>query len=156
MRVRVKSDAVRVRVRMRVRVRVKSDAVRVRVRARARSPCAAQGEWHPAHTAILCEAPPYVQHYDAALGKRGGLRANLVPPAPRARSHCRFRNRGTDHLREYGVQWMNASKKRQCDRALPSILFIFFSENITSTLACHLASAVALTSFSSHILNVLL
>ena len=46
--------------------------------------------------------------------------AAAAPPAPRVRSHCRFRNRGTDYVRESGMKWMNASTKRQCDRALPS------------------------------------
>jgi hypothetical protein len=46
--------------------------------------------------------------------------AGAAPPAPRVRSHCRFRNRGTDYVREYGMKWMSFSTKRQCDRALPA------------------------------------
>jgi hypothetical protein len=37
---------------------------------------------------------------------------------PRVRSHCRFRNRGTDYLGESGMKWMSGCTKRQCDRAL--------------------------------------
>jgi hypothetical protein len=37
----------------------------------------------------------------------------------RVRSHCRFRNRGTEYVREYGMKRMNGGTKRQCDRALP-------------------------------------
>jgi hypothetical protein len=41
-----------------------------------------------------------------------------VHGATRVRSHCRFRNRGTDYLSESGIEWMSGSTKRQCDRAL--------------------------------------
>jgi hypothetical protein len=41
-------------------------------------------------------------------------------PSPRVRSRRRFRNRGTDSLRESSVKWMSGSTKRQCDRASPS------------------------------------
>jgi hypothetical protein len=37
---------------------------------------------------------------------------------PRVRSHCRFRNRGTDYISESGMKWMSGGAKRQCDRAL--------------------------------------
>ena len=37
---------------------------------------------------------------------------------PRVRSHCRFRNRGTEYVSEYGIKWTRGSLKRQCDRAL--------------------------------------
>jgi hypothetical protein len=37
---------------------------------------------------------------------------------PRVRSHCRFRNRGTEYVGDSGITWMSASTKRQCDRAL--------------------------------------
>jgi hypothetical protein len=40
--------------------------------------------------------------------------------SPRVRSHCRFRNRSTEYVRESGVEWMSGSTKRQCDRALRS------------------------------------
>ena len=33
----------------------------------------------------------------------------------RGRSHCRFRNRGTEYFSESGVKWMSGSTKRQCD-----------------------------------------
>ena len=33
----------------------------------------------------------------------------------RARRHCRFRNRGTDSLRESGIKWVSGSTKRRCD-----------------------------------------
>jgi hypothetical protein len=35
----------------------------------------------------------------------------------RVRSHCRFRNRSTEYVSEYGMKWMGGSTKRQCDRA---------------------------------------
>jgi hypothetical protein len=38
----------------------------------------------------------------------------------RVRSHCCFRKRGTEYVREYDVQWMSGSTERQCDRALDS------------------------------------
>jgi hypothetical protein len=37
---------------------------------------------------------------------------------PRVRSHCRFRNRGAEYVRESGIKWMRGSTRRQCDRAL--------------------------------------
>ena len=53
----------------------------------------------------------------------GCERAELVGVVPhgghhRVRSHCRFRNRVTDSLSEYGMKWMSGSTKRQCDRTL--------------------------------------
>jgi hypothetical protein len=36
----------------------------------------------------------------------------------RVRSHCRFRNRGTEYVRDFGIKWMSSSTKRRCDRAL--------------------------------------
>jgi hypothetical protein len=38
--------------------------------------------------------------------------------APRVRSHCRFRNRGTDYLSTSCMKWMSGNAKRRCDRAL--------------------------------------
>jgi hypothetical protein len=40
-------------------------------------------------------------------------------PPPRVRSHCRFRNRVTEHVSESGIKWMWGLTKRQCDRAPP-------------------------------------
>jgi hypothetical protein len=37
---------------------------------------------------------------------------------PGVRSHCRFRNRGTEYVSEYGIKWISGGAKRQCDRAL--------------------------------------
>jgi hypothetical protein len=37
----------------------------------------------------------------------------------RARSHCRFRNRGTEYVSESSMKWMSGGTKRQCDRTLP-------------------------------------
>jgi hypothetical protein len=37
---------------------------------------------------------------------------------PRVRSHCCFRNRGTEYISESGIKWMSGSTTRQCDRAL--------------------------------------
>jgi hypothetical protein len=39
----------------------------------------------------------------------------------RVRSHCRFRNRGTEYASEYGMKWMSGCTKRQCDRALAGL-----------------------------------
>ena len=36
----------------------------------------------------------------------------------RVRSHCRFRNRGTEYVSEFGIKWLSGGAKRQCDRAL--------------------------------------
>jgi hypothetical protein len=36
----------------------------------------------------------------------------------RARSHCRFRDRGTEYVSEHGMEWMRGSTKRRRDRAL--------------------------------------
>jgi hypothetical protein len=41
-----------------------------------------------------------------------------VDAPPRVRSHCRFRNRGTEYVSKSGVKGMSGSTKRQCDRAL--------------------------------------
>jgi hypothetical protein len=49
----------------------------------------------------------------------GGL---LPRQGPRVRSHCRFRNRGTEYVSESGKKWMQGSTKRQCDRALQGLL----------------------------------
>jgi hypothetical protein len=38
--------------------------------------------------------------------------------APRVRSHCRFRNSGTEYVSDSGVKWMRGGTQRQCDRAL--------------------------------------
>ena len=47
---------------------------------------------------------------------RGGARPGLL----RVRSHCRFRNRGTEYVSEYGIKWMSGSTTRQRDGALRS------------------------------------
>ena len=36
----------------------------------------------------------------------------------RVRSHCRFRNRGTEYVRTFVMEWMGGGTSRQCDRAL--------------------------------------
>ena len=38
--------------------------------------------------------------------------------APGFRSHCRFRNRGTEYVSKSGMKWMSGGAKRQCGRAL--------------------------------------
>ena len=43
--------------------------------------------------------------------------ANSRRRPPRGRSHCHFRNRGTDYVSDSGMKWMSSSTKRQCDRA---------------------------------------
>jgi hypothetical protein len=47
-------------------------------------------------------------------------RAGILKALARVRSHCRFRNRGTEYVSESGVKRMNGSRKRQCERALAS------------------------------------
>ena len=42
---------------------------------------------------------------------------NAAHPA-RVRSHCRFRDRGTEYASEPGVKWRSDGTKRQCGRAL--------------------------------------
>jgi hypothetical protein len=58
----------------------------------------------------------------AADGERAELGASLAlvreHRVPRIRPHCRFRNRGTEFVRDSGVKGMSGSAKRQCDRAL--------------------------------------
>jgi hypothetical protein len=49
-----------------------------------------------------------------------GWRRATAGPAPRIRSQCRFRNRGTDYLSESGIKWTSGSAKGQCDRARPA------------------------------------
>jgi hypothetical protein len=44
------------------------------------------------------------------------IRTRQRPPTC-VRSHCRFRNRGTDYLSEPGMKRMSSGTKRQCDRA---------------------------------------
>ena len=63
----------------------------------------------------LTRATPNQQHYPSVPHRRffGGHAYSR-----RARSHCRFRSRGTDSVNEYGMKWMGASTKRQCGRAL--------------------------------------
>ena len=59
------------------------------------------------------------------LDAHGGLPSAGWPldhGAPRVRSHhCRFRNRGTDSLSEFGIKWMGGSTKRQCGRTLGAL-----------------------------------
>jgi len=52
------------------------------------------------------EPTPFRKRFEATLAEGG-------------RSHCRFRNRGTDFLSESGITRVSGSAKRQCDRALP-------------------------------------
>ena len=47
--------------------------------------------------------------------------ADLGEDSARVRSHCRFRNRGTEYFSYSGIKWMSSSTKRQCDRALDSV-----------------------------------
>ena len=50
-------------------------------------------------------------------GASSRTRAARRRPAPRVRSHCRFRKRGTKYFSESGAKWINGRTKRQCDRA---------------------------------------
>ena len=67
--------------------------------------------------------PGAIEHGSVGFG---GVRTWLsaIEPAARAapaggvRSRCRFRNRGTDSLSEYGMKWMSGGTRRQCDRTL--------------------------------------
>ena len=40
---------------------------------------------------------------------------------PRVRSHCRFRNRGTEYVGNSGVKWMGSNIKRPCNRSSPGV-----------------------------------
>ena len=40
---------------------------------------------------------------------------------PRVRSHCRFRNRGTEYVSESGMKLMSGRTKRQCMRPGPTV-----------------------------------
>jgi hypothetical protein len=42
----------------------------------------------------------------------------VVVDLRRVRSHCRFRNRGTEYVTESGMKWMSGGAKRQCGRVL--------------------------------------
>ena len=84
---------------------------------------------------MLCEAAA------AAGGRRGrgaaGRGRAAGPPAaqPRRRdgghprgdrgvlSHCRFKNRCTEYVSEYGMKWMGGGAERQCGRAGPRLGF---------------------------------
>ena len=69
-------------------------------------------------------APRTLEEQQAVLGGQarglletlGGLREVW----PRVRSHCRFRDRGTEYGNKSGIKWMSGGTKRQCDRALRS------------------------------------
>ena len=39
----------------------------------------------------------------------------------RVRSHCRFKNRGTEYVSESVMKWMSGGTKRECDRALSKV-----------------------------------
>jgi hypothetical protein len=52
-----------------------------------------------------------------SLGDRRRAGSGRVSSPPRARSHCCFRNRGTEYVSKSGMNWMSSSTKRQCDRA---------------------------------------
>jgi hypothetical protein len=39
----------------------------------------------------------------------------------RVRSHCRFRNRGTEYVSRCGIKWMSGRTERRCDRALRTL-----------------------------------
>ena len=55
------------------------------------------------------------QREDLRRGER--VATNQHGHGPRVRSHCRFRNRGTDCLGESGMPWMRGGAKRRRDRA---------------------------------------
>jgi hypothetical protein len=54
------------------------------------------------------------------LAETGPWRAGRAARSPRgprrARSHCRSRNRGADHLSESGMKWTRGGTQRQCHR----------------------------------------
>jgi hypothetical protein len=67
-------------------------------------------------TRVIAYTPAqHVQPFQPVLPRRHGQLSRLPPPPPRrrglgaarVRSHCRFRIRGTDYVREYGVKWMS-------------------------------------------------
>ena len=62
---------------------------------------------------------------------RGGLKT-AEDGALRARSHCRFRTRGTEYVSEFGIgmKWMSGSTERQCDRTLGALMRGFVSGKV--------------------------
>jgi hypothetical protein len=64
----------------------------------------------------VCSGYAVVQRDDATAPDADLLRDHLVHL--RVRSHCRFRNRGTESLSESGIKWVRGMAKRQRDRAL--------------------------------------
>jgi hypothetical protein len=61
---------------------------------------------------------PSPQHSVVRVGVYDRPCAYGWPPS-RVRSHCRFRNRGTDSLSKSVIKWMSDGTKRQCDQTLP-------------------------------------
>jgi hypothetical protein len=72
-------------------------------RGRGPSP-AASSPWRTARTS-----------WTGGCAQQGSVALSL---GTRIRSHCRFRNSGTEYDRESGMKWMRGGTKRQCDRAL--------------------------------------
>ena len=71
--------------------------------------------------------------------------------SPRVRSHRRFRSRGADYVREYGMNWMSVSTKRQCNRALvsPSISSTTLGLRLASPVVCRASTPPLPTSAST-------
>ena len=56
-------------------------------------------------------APPGAEGLAEALvvaGAAAGAGAGRL--APRVRSHCRFKNRDTEYVSDFGIKWMSSSK----------------------------------------------
>ena len=59
------------------------------------------------------------RHRQALLLRELGARREPADERqPRVRSHCRFRNRGTEYVSGSCIKWIGGGAKRQCDRAL--------------------------------------
>jgi hypothetical protein len=65
--------------------------------------------------AMLSTVPSLISR-DRCRPGRGDARR----PAGRVRSHCRFRNRGTEYVSESGIKWMRAGTKRRCGARGPA------------------------------------
>ena len=78
----------------------------------------------PPPTTAVAEHQQHLEEQQAVLGgqARGLLEAlgGLREVRPRVRSHCRFRNRGTEYVSKTEIKWMSGGAKRPCDRALRS------------------------------------
>jgi hypothetical protein len=71
---------------------------------------------HPFYTRFINIFGPSIS--ETTMRPNPRLGAALRGGAGRVRSHCHFRNEGTEYVSESGIKWMSSGAKRQCDRAL--------------------------------------